>query len=281
MTEEPRRSYFDESAGRAPGRGRLAGRRILVVGGGQREIDDPDPPVGNGRAATVLYAREGARVACADISRAAAEATVAAVADEGGDAFAIAADVADPAAIETRVAHAEERLGGLDGLLLNVGVSGPPLGLAGETPDEWDRVMAINLRSHMLACRTAMPVLADGSSIVFIASISGMRPNSRKPSYDTSKTALKGLCGHVAQEGHGRGIRANIVAPGLMDTALGRDASRRRPARNERPLPFDRPGTGWETAYASLFLMSNESAYITAQTLVVDGGLIDLWWRSG
>ena len=281
MTEEPRRSFFDESAGRAPGRGRLAGRRILVVGAGQRDIDDPDPPIGNGRAASVLYAREGAGVACADISGPAAGATADAIAAEGGRALAIEADVADPLAVEAMTARAAEWLGGLDGLLLNVGVSGPPLGLDGETPDEWDRVMAINLRSHMLACRAAMPRMADGSSIVFIASISGMRPNSRKPSYDTSKTALKGLCGHVAQEGHERGIRANIVAPGLMDTALGRDASRRRPARNEGPLPFGRQGTGWETAYASLFLMSNESAYITAQTLVVDGGLIDLWWRAG
>lgn len=281
MTEEARRSLFDESVGRAPGRGRLAGRRILVVGAGQRDIDDPDPPIGNGRAASVLYAREGAGVACADISGPAAGATADAIAAEGGRALAIDADVADPLAVEAMVARAAEWLGGLDGLLLNVGVSGPPLGLDGETPDEWDRVMAINLRSHMLACRAAMPRMADGSSIVFIASISGMRPNSRKPSYDTSKTALKGLCGHVAQEGHERGIRANIVAPGLMDTALGRDASRRRPARNEGPLPFGRQGTGWETAYASLFLMSNESAYITAQTLVVDGGLIDLWWRAG
>ena len=281
MTEDPRRSFFDESAGRVPGRGRLAGRRILVVGGGQREIEDSDPPVGNGRAAAVLYAREGAHVACADISGAAADATVAAVAAEGGRAFAIAADAADPAAVEAMVATAMEGLGGLDGLLLNVGISGPPLGLAGETAEEWDRVMAVNLRSHMLACRAALPVLADGSSIVFVASISGMRPNTAKPSYDASKTALKGLCGHVAQEGHGRGIRANIVAPGLMDTALGRNASRRRPARNARPLPFDRQGTGWETAYATLFLMSRESAYITAQTLVVDGGLTDLWWRPG
>ena len=281
MTEEPRRSFFHESTGRAPGRGRLSGRRILVVGAGQRDIDDPDPPIGNGRAATILYAREGAHVACADISGPAADETVAAVAQEGGRAFAIGADVADPAEVEAMVAKAQEGLGGLDGLLLNVGVSGPPLGLAGESPDEWDRVMAINLRSHMLTCRAALPLLADGSSIVFVASISGMRPNSRKPSYDTSKTALRGLCGHVAQEGHERGIRANIVAPGLMDTALGRDASRRRPARNDGPLPFGRQGTGWETAYASLFLMSRESAYITAQTLVVDGGLLDLWWRPG
>ncbi len=281
MTEEPRRSFFDESDGRAPGRGRLAERRILIVGAGQREIDDPCPPVGNGRAAAVLYAREGAHIACADISGAAAEATVAAVAAEGGRAFSIAADVSDPAAVTAMTAQAAEGLGGLDGLLLNVGISGPPLGLAGETAEEWDRVMAVNLRSHMLACRAALPKLADGASIVFIASISGLRPNSGKPSYDTSKTALKGLCGHVAQEGHARGIRANIVAPGLMDTALGRDASRRRPGRNAGPLPFGRQGTGWETAYASLFLMSRESAYITAQTLVVDGGLIDLWWRAG
>ena len=157
MTEEPRRSFFHESAGRAPGRGRLAGRRILVVGGGQRDIEDPDPPIGNGRAATILYAREGAHVACADVSGPAADGTVAAVTEEGGRAFAIEADVADPSAVESMVAHAAERLGGLDGLLLNVGVSGPPLGLAGESPDEWDRVMAINLRSHMLTCRAALP----------------------------------------------------------------------------------------------------------------------------
>ncbi len=274
-------SLFAESTGRAPGRGRLAGRRILIAGAGQREIDDPDPPVGNGRAASLLYAREGAALACADLSRAAAEATVAEIAREGGRAFAIEADMADPAAIERMVAEAADGLGGLDGLLLNVGVAGPPLGLAGESPEEWDRVMAINLRSHMLACRAALPLLADGASIVFIASISGMRPNTRKPSYDASKAALKGLAGHVAQEGHARGIRANIVAPGLMDTALGRDASRRRPERNSGPLPFGRQGTGWETAYATLFFMSRESAYVTAQTLVVDGGLIDLWWRAG
>ena len=98
---------------------------------------------------------------------------------------------------------------------------------------------------------------------------------------DTSKTALLGLCGHVAREGMPRGIRANIVAPGLMDTALGRDASRRRPGRNAGPLPFGRQGTGWEVAYAALFLLSRESAYVTGQTIVVDGGLVDLWWRAG
>jgi NAD(P)-dependent dehydrogenase (short-subunit alcohol dehydrogenase family) len=278
---DPKAQMFPESQGLAPGRGRLTGRKILVVGGGQRTIPDPDPPIGNGRAASILFAREGARVAVADLVPEAARDTVKAIAAEQGSALALAADVAKPAEIERMVAEAHGGLGGLDGLFLNVGISGPPLGLAGETAEEWDRVMAINLRSHMLTCRSAWPLLADGAAIVFTASISGLVPNSMKPSYDTSKTALIGLCGHVAREGMPRGIRANIVAPGLMDTALGRDATRRRPQRNAGPLPFGRQGTGWEVAYAALFLLSRESAYITGQSLVVDGGLIDLWWRAG
>jgi len=84
---------------------------------------------------------------------------------------------------------------------------------------------------------------------------------------------LGGLVRHIAVEGERRSIRANIVAPGLMDTALGRMASQGRPGRARTPVPLGRQGTGWETAYAVLFLLSDESAYVTGQTLVVDGGL--------
>jgi NAD(P)-dependent dehydrogenase (short-subunit alcohol dehydrogenase family) len=125
----------------------------------------------------------------------------------------------------------------------------------------------------MLTLQAAMPVLADGSSIVLISSIASMKAGSRMPSYDASKAALGGLMRHAGIEGERRGIRVNIVAPGLMDTSIGREATRGRPGRAKTPVPLGRQGTGWETAYAALFLMSDEAAYITGQVLAVDGGM--------
>lgn len=259
-----------ESLGLAPGRGRLAGRRILVVGGGQTDIGEADTPAGNGRAMSILFGREGARVAVADRVVATAQATVAAMPPDSG--MAIAADVLEPDAIERMVAEAAAWLGGLDGLVLNVGIGGKPL-IENNDAREWDFTFAVNLRSHMLSVRAAWPHFADASSIVFISSIAGIKPGSRIPAYDASKAALGGLCRHVALEGEKRAIRANVVAPGLMDTSIGRLASRGRPSRTTTPVPLSRQGTGWETAYAVLFLMSDEAAYVTGQTLIVDGGL--------
>jgi NAD(P)-dependent dehydrogenase (short-subunit alcohol dehydrogenase family) len=263
-----------ESAGAAPGRGRLEGRRVLVVGGGQVDIGEPDTPIGNGRAISVLCAREGAHVAVADRNRKAAETTVALM--ERRDAIVIEADVTQEADIVRMVKNANDGLGGLDGLVLNVGVGAGGPWLDGTTKESWDRVFAINLTSHMLTVKAALPLLADGSSIVFISSIAGMTAGSRLPAYDSSKAALFGLCRHVAFEGTRRWIRANVVAPGLMDTSIGRLATRGRPNRAVTNVPLNRQGTGWETAYATLFLISDESAYITAQVLAVDGGLSGL-----
>jgi NAD(P)-dependent dehydrogenase (short-subunit alcohol dehydrogenase family) len=260
-----------ESAGTAPGRGRLEGRRILVVGAGQSDYGLADPPIGNGRAIALLCAREGARVVCADRDPASAEETVRRVLDEGGQASEVVADVADPAGVEAMVAGAHHELGGLDGVVYNVGI-GAAHGLE-RAPDSWDRVMNVNLRGAMLTARAALPVLGDGGAMVFISSVAGIKPGSRIPVYDASKAALGGLVRHVAVEGERRSIRANIVAPGLMDTALGRMASQGRPSRARTPVPLGRQGTGWETAYAVLFLLSDESAYVTGQILVVDGGL--------
>lgn len=272
MTE---RALPAESRGAAPGRGRLAGRRILVVGAGQNDYGEADPPIGNGRAIAVLCAREGARVAAADRDRPSAEATVARIGGEGGEAVAVIADMARPDDPQAMVSEAGAAFGGLDGVVYNVGIA-DRLGLDGATADGWDRVLAVNLRGAMLTVRAAMPVLSDGGSIVFTSSIAGMKPGSRIPAYDASKAALGGLMRHVALEGAGRGIRANIVAPGLMDTSIGRAASRGRPSRATTPVPLGRQGTAWETAYAALFLLSDEAAYITGQTLVVDGGLTAL-----
>jgi NAD(P)-dependent dehydrogenase (short-subunit alcohol dehydrogenase family) len=265
-----------ESRGEAPGRGRLAGRKVLVVGGGQRTFDAATDPVGNGRAMSVLFAREGARVAVADMRRPSAEETVERIRHDGGSAFAIEADIAREADVVRMVAEAEKELGGLDGLVLNVGIGVGARGLGGVVAEEWDTVLAVNLRGPVLCCREALPRLAPGASIVFISSIAGLRPGSGLVAYDASKAGLVGLMRQTALEGSRRGIRANVVCPGLVDTPLGRLATAGRPSRAQTPVPFGRQATGWEIAYAALFFTSDESVYVTGQVLAVDSGLTTL-----
>ncbi len=262
----------DEATGRAPGRGRLAGRRILIVGGGQRTVDAETDPVGNGRAMSLLFAREGATVAVADMDTASANATLDQISSEGGSAIAITADISQPDQVEAMITQASGAMGGLDGIVLNVGI-GAGMRLEGSTPDLWDQVMDVNLRGPMLACRAALPVMAEGGAILFISSVASMKPGSRMPSYDASKAALGGLMRHVALEAERKAIRANIVAPGLIDTPLGRLSTQGRPSRARTNIPGGRQGTGWEVAYAALFLMSGEASYINGQILAVDAGL--------
>jgi NAD(P)-dependent dehydrogenase (short-subunit alcohol dehydrogenase family) len=265
----------DEAQGRAAGRARLAGRRVLVVGAGTRPSPEPDAPIGNGRATAILCAREGARVGCADAFEASARETLAAIEKEGGAGAVLVADVADPAQCERLVAESRAALGGLDGLVLNVGI-GLGAGLEGTDVAAWDQTLATNLRAHFLLARAALPHMEAGASIVFVSSVAGRRAGSRMPAYDASKAGVEALSRHVALEGSRRRVRANVVVPGLIDTPLGRLASRGRPSRARTPVPLGRQGTGWEVAYAALWLLSGESSYVTGHALVVDGGLSKL-----
>ncbi|WP_338664661.1 SDR family oxidoreductase [Pararoseomonas sp. SCSIO 73927] len=270
-TEDPARQVHPESLGQGPRFQRLTGRRVLVVGAGQRGSADPDPPVGNGRAMAVLFAREGAAVACLDIAGDAVEETCGIVGREGGRAVPILADVSEVEAIPRAVEEARAGLGGLDGLVLNVGISTRQK-MEELTPEDWDRVFAVNVRSNMLFAQQALRVMKPGGSIVLISSLASQRATSRNPAYETSKAAQVALARSVARAGEPLGIRCNSVAPGLMDTPMGRDASRNRASRAAL-VPFGRQGTGWEVAYAALFLISNEASYVNGHCLIVDGGL--------
>jgi NAD(P)-dependent dehydrogenase (short-subunit alcohol dehydrogenase family) len=267
---DPYASIHPETLGQAKSHGRLAGRRIVVVGAGQRRIIDEDPPIGNGRAMSVLFAREGAHVACIDVNKDAADNTVAQITSEGGKAFTHVVDVSDATAIAPALEHCTKQLGGLDGLALNVGISSG-LPLPKMTAEAWDKDYAVNVRSHMLFAQKALELMSPGGAIVLMSSMASQRANGRNPAYESSKAAQIALGRAIARAGEDKGIRANVIAPGFMDTPMGRDASRRR-ADRAVTVPFGRQGTGWEVGYAALFLISNESSYLNAHTLFLDGG---------
>ena len=260
----------DEARGDAPGRGRLEGRRILIVGAGQEDHGLEDPPIGNGRAMSVLFGREGASVALADLNADSAEQTAELVRAEGAQALVIGGDASSEEAMAEAFERTAEELGGVDGLVMNLGI-GAGLGLAGTTVDDWDRVMAVNARSHFLGCKLGLQSMADGGAIVLVGSIAS-REVMPFPVYAASKAALEALCRQSAVEGAPR-IRTNLLMPGLIDTSLGRLASQLTPLRDQVFIPARRQGTAWEVAYGALYLLSGESSYVTGQILIVDGGL--------
>ena len=251
---------------------RLEGKVAIVTGAGSQL----DEGIGNGRAAAVLMAREGARVLLVDRKLAAAEATLAMIKDEGGEALAFAADVTSGDDCRAMVEAAISRWGRLDILDNNVGIGG-----AGtvETVDEetWDRVMAVNVKGMVLASKYAVPAMrqSGGGSIVNISSIAYARPHALTP-YAASKGAVVSLTWAMAGDHARDGIRVNCVAPGPVYTpmvyAAGMAEEMRERRKNSSLLKVE--GTGWDIGNAVLFLASDEARYITGVVLPVDGGVM-------
>jgi NAD(P)-dependent dehydrogenase (short-subunit alcohol dehydrogenase family) len=247
----------------------------MVVGAGSQKVEGLEGTPGNGRAIAILAAREGAAVACVDRDEDAARTTADAIAHEGGRAEVLVADVADPQAASGLPARAADALGGLDGLVFNVGILGP-FGLGGTSAEDWDRVFSVNARSHALIAGAALELLPPGGSLVFMSSMSGILPGIGMPAYDVTKAAMLSLSQNAAMEGAPSRIRSNAVLPGVIDTPLGAMTPRPDSSRDRLPIPLARRGTAWDVAYATIFLLSDEASYFTGQTLVVDGGLTTL-----
>jgi len=261
--------------------GRLEGKVALVVGGGS-----VGPGWGNGKAAAVLFAREGARVLCADVNRAAAEETAGIIAAEGGEATATQADVASHDDIRRMVAACTAAYGRIDVMDYNVGLAHVG-GVVELLEEDWDRIFAVNLKGCFLAMKHVIPVMEaqGGGSIVAISSIAGIRYTGVPyATYYATKAAMNHLVRTTAVQYAPRHVRVNAVLPGLMKTPMveksaslaaqyaGGDVEAMWTVRDAQ-CPMGHMGDAWDVAYACLFLASDESRYVTGIELVVDGGV--------
>jgi NAD(P)-dependent dehydrogenase (short-subunit alcohol dehydrogenase family) len=259
--------------------GRVANKVAIVVGGGQT----PGETIGNGRATALLLAREGARVVVADRRPESAQDTVDMISAESGEAVAVEVEVTVEESVQAMIRRCIERFGALDILHNNVGAS---IALGDARADEmtveaFDRSFAVNFKSAWLAAKHALPIMREhgGGSIVNISSLAAWEAYPLV-GYKTMKAALLALTQNLAAANARYGIRVNAILPGLMNTPMAIEArvaqgtlSREQviAARNKRVPLGHQMGTGWDVAYAALFLHSDEARFISGACLPVDG----------
>lgn len=251
----------------------LMDKVALVCGGGAA-----GDGIGNGRATAILLGRSGARVLVADLDKARAERTAELIRADGGTAASHAGDFTNEADCRKLVEATLDLYGRLDFLDNNIGI-GSRGSVVEESPEEWRRVMQVNVETMFLVSKFAIPAMvrtARGGAIVNVSSISALRPRGLT-AYTASKGAVIALTRAMAVDHAKDGVRVNCVAPGPVYTpmvyARGNGMSTEARERRRKASALGVEGTGWDIGNAVRFLLSNHARYITGQTLVVDGGV--------
>jgi len=258
--------------------GRLADKVAIVVGAGQT----PGDTIGNGRATAILFAREGAKVVAVDRRLDSAEETVEMIRAEGGVAEAVGADATVEAEVARLMTDVAARHGRIDVLQNNVGIGGGDAEPAKVEEEAWDRILAVNLKSVVLPCKHALPVMRGqkGGAITNISSIAAVCVTPAV-AYKTSKAGINAYTQTLALGNAKYGIRANVIMPGLMETpmaieglsvALGVPKPKLIEQRHAAVPLGAHMGTAWDVAWASVFLASDEARFVTGVMLPVDGG---------
>lgn len=263
----------------------LKGKVAIVTGAGSVPGPKDREPIGNGQAAAILYAREGAALMAVDIKAEAVEETKRMIKEEGGICSVFQADVTRSQDCQAMMEECLKTYGRIDILHNNVGGSVRQGGILEVKDEDWDTVMNVNVKSILHTCQAVVPqmIKQGNGSILNVSSVASvLNVNRRFFLYAIAKAAVNKFTQCLASELADKGIRVNCVMPGLIDSPAiyqrvsnlyDGDLEKMRKDRSER-VPMKRMGEPWDTAYASLFLVSNEAKYITGQILTVDGGLL-------
>ena len=249
--------------------GRLEGKSVIITGAGS----------GIGRAASLLFTKEGAKLIAVDRSESVKE-TAKLVSDAGGTVEAVMADAGSESDVKAFIDKAVSKYGKLDAIWANAGVSGGLIPLAEQTVEHWQEVLRINLIGTFLAIKYAMPyMIKQGSgSIVCTASVAGLKAGASGHPYAASKAGVISLVQTTAYSLSGTGVRINAVCPGLIETGMTKPVFDRAKERGTQDKigqlnPLKRPGQPHELAAMGLFLASDDASYVNGQAIPVDGGL--------
>jgi len=234
---------------------------------------------GIGEAAAKRFAEAGANVVAADVKVEDGEATVADIADAGGEAVFVEADVSDPDDVAAMVETAVDTYGGLDYAFNNAGIEGESEPMADQPLDNWARVIDVNLKGVFLGMRAEIPaMLADGGgAIVNTSSVAGQVAFPEISPYVASKHGVIGLTKNAAVEYSGQGVRVNAVCPGVIETPMVAQSREEDPEMMEavtRATPLGRIGQPEEIGDAAVWLCSEEASFVTGETMTIDGGYV-------